>query len=211
MISIKQAVENVINEDFEGKNAMARKVLNLSQYARIIQKDVAKQAKKDVSIQSIVVTLSRLEGKLKAYNYLPEVIIRQLSVHTPIVQIIFIKNKKNLSALTVAINNIQTNEDVFFSFSTSTRDIAIVASSSIEKQVMNEFNDTPKILKRDLAAVSIRFDEELVEHSGVGFSLLHKVSSRRVPLDAAITTYNEFTLVFETEYLNKVIEVLKPH
>ncbi len=208
MISIKESVQNILNKDLEGKNSLVRGILNLSQYARTIQSDVAEQAKKEVSVQSIVVTLARLEKRLHAYNYLPEVKIQQLSVHSPITQIIFDKNQENLGMLASAIKKIQKSEDIFSSFSTSTRDIAIIVSASLENEILKEFTTTPKLIKRDLSAVSIRFGKEYVEQAGVGLSLLHKISLRNVPLDAATTTYHEFTIVFEVRYLQDVIEVL---
>jgi len=210
MISIKSVVENLINKDLEGKNALARGILNLSQYARTIQKDVSRESKKEVSVQSIVVTLARLERKVKAYEYLPEVTIRQLSVHSPITQIVFNKNQKNLELLTKAINEVRSIEDTFSSFSTSTRDIAVIITSTLEDKILKVFSVEPKKVKRNLSAVSIRFDEELVEQAGVGLSLLHKISLRNITLDAGITTYNEFTLVFESRYLHDVVEVLQP-
>ncbi len=208
MISIKESVQNILNKDLEGKNSLARGILNLSQYARAIQSDVAEQAKKEVSVQSIVVTLARLERKLHAYNYLPDVKIQQLSVHSPITQIVFDKNQENLGKLASAIKKIQKIEDVFSSFSTSTRDIAIIVSTSLEEEILKEFIENPKLIKRSLSAVSIRFGKEYVEQAGVGLTLLHKISLRNVPLDAATTTYHEFTIVFESQYLNDVIGVL---
>ena len=210
MISIKESVENLLNKDIEAKNALARGILNLSQYARTIQKQVAEESKKSVSVQSIVVTLTRLEKKLRAYNYLPDVPIRQISVKSPITQIVFEKNQSTLDSLIASIKKTRKIEDAFFSFSTSTRDIALVMSSELEGEILNEFTDKPKLIKHNLSAVSIRFDENLVEEANVGLSLLHKTSLRNIVIDAAVTTYNEFTIVFEARFLHGAIEVLNP-
>ncbi len=210
MINIKTSVEKLINDDLEGKNALARGILNLSQYARSIQKDVEKAAKKPVSVQSIVVTLARLEKKLKVSHYLPDIHISQLSVHSPIVQIVYLKTQENLDSLTESIKKTKGLEGAFFCCSTSTKDIALIMSQSLEKEILKKFPGEPKLVKRELAAVSIRFDESYVPEANVGLSLLHKISLRNVALDAAVTTYNEFTLVFEEHFLHHVIEVLKP-
>jgi hypothetical protein len=210
MVSIKDSVESLLNKDIEGKNALARGILNMSQYARTIQAEVARESKKNVSVQSIVVTLARLERKLKAYNYLPNVPIRNISVKSPIVQIVFEKNSATLDSLIESIKKTKKLEDAFFSFSTSSRDIALVMSAELEGGIMKEFSEKPKLIKRNLSAVSIRFDEELVEESNVGLSLLHKTSLRNIVIDAAVTTYNEFTIVFEMRFLHDAIEVLSP-
>ncbi len=209
-MNIQKTVEKLVNQDLEGKNTLARGILNLSQYARIIQKEVESETKKDVSVQSIVVALSRLEKRVKVHSHLPEILVKQLVVKSPIVQIIFSKNKKTTDALVEAIKKTEKLEDAFFSFSTSSRDIAIIISEDLEEEIVKGFFEKPKIIKRNLSAVSIRFDEGLVKESNIGLGLLHKISLRDIVLDAAITTYNEFTLVFEAHFLHDVIEVLNP-
>jgi hypothetical protein len=104
----------------------------------------------------------------------------------------------------------QKIENSFFSFSTSTGDIAIIVYEQIKDEIVSGFQEKPKKVKSGLTAVSILFDEALVNESNVGLSLLHKISLRNVVLDAATTTYNEFTLVFESIYLHDVVEVLNP-
>jgi hypothetical protein len=126
------------------------------------------------------------------------------------VQIVFEKNSATLDSLIESIKKTKKLEDAFFSFSTSSRDIALVMSAELEGGIMKEFSEKPKLIKRNLSAVSIRFDEELVEESNVGLSLLHKTSLRNIVIDAAVTTYNEFTIVFEMRFLHDAIEVLSP-
>lgn len=209
MISIKEVVQTIINNDIEAQNGLSRGILNLSQYAREIQKKVEKLTKKNVSAQSIVVTLARLERKQKAYGFLPKVNISNLSVKSPIIELVYEKNQKNLEQVLKMFSSIQKDNDIFFSLSTSTRDIAIVASVSLEEKILKVVIQKPKVIKRNLSAVSVRFNEELVEQPNVGYALMHLISLRNITLDEVFSTYNEFTLVFKSEDLYKVLEALK--
>jgi hypothetical protein len=67
---------------------------------------------------------------------------------------------------------------------------------------------SPRVKKTGLAAVSIRFDEELVSRPAVGFSLLQKIASKRIVLEEVVSTLNEFTLVFDSEKISLVMEAL---
>jgi len=209
MISIKDVVQTIVSNDIEAQNSISRGILNLSQYAREIQEKVEEATKKEVSMQSIVVTLSRLERKQKAYGFLPNVEISSLSVKSPIIELVYEKNQKNLEHVLKIFSTFQKDNDTFFSLSTSTRDIAIVASVSLEKEIVKAVTQKPKFIKRDLSAVSVRFNESLVEQPNVGYALMHLISLRNITLDEVFSTYNEFTLVFKTEDLHKVLEALK--
>ncbi len=209
MIAIQDAVKNIVEKDIEIKNGMARGLINLSSYARLIKKQVASLSKKDVSVQSIVVAIARVSKKMKAYRYLPEIKISQLTVKTPIIELVYPNTKENQARLGKIADTISSLPDPFLSMSTSTQDIAIVVSAETEGKILKIFKNKPKLVKRGLSAVSIRFDKDLVEESGVGFALMQKISSRNIVLDEVVSTYNEFTLVFKTEYLSDVLLVLK--
>ncbi len=209
MIKIQEAVKNIVEKDVEIKNGMARGVINLSNYARLIRKQVAGLSKKDVSVQSIVVALARVSKKIKAYKYLPEIKISQLSVKTPIVELVYQNTEESQAKLGKIADTISFLSDPFLSMSTSTHDIAIVISAEAEEKITKVFKNKPKLVKRGLSAVSIRFDKDLVDESGVGFSIMQKISSKNIVLDEVVSTYNEFTLVFKTEYLSDVLLVLK--
>lgn len=211
MLSIASAVENIVRQDRTACEALRRGVMNLSQYAREIQKVVSDETKKDVGIQSIVVTLSRLEKVLAKSRVSREIDIQQLSVQSPIVQLIYPKNSETTSELVAAINKANGLADVFFSISTSTKDIGLIVSEKILNNVKSTFTLRPLVEKHGLSAVSIRFDERLVREANVGLVLLEKIASHDVVLDAALTTFNEFTLVFEGKYLEKVISALQPN
>lgn len=209
MITIQEAVKNIVEQDVEVKNGMARGLINLSHYARLIKKQVAQLSKKDVSVQSIVVALARVSKKLKAYRYLPDVKISQLSVKTPIIEFIYPNTLENQTKLGKIADAVSSLSDPFLSLSTSTHDIAIVVSAEAEAKIARIFGSRPLVVKKNLSAVSIRFNKDLVEESGIGFSLMQKISSRNIVLDEVVSTYNEFTLVFKREYLSDVLLVLK--
>jgi hypothetical protein len=211
MISIREATENILTNDYVALESLKRRVMNFSEYARSIRDKVAEYTKKEVGVQSIVVTLARLEQKLAKGVYRPaDVSVAQLTVQSPITQLVYPKTQENLQALTEAVKGAGGSPDAFFSFSSSTKDVALVVSEKIEIEMTGYFSETPILAKKGLSALTIRFDEKLVREPNVGLALLQKLAARKVVLDAALTTYNEFTLVFENRYLHDAVEALQP-
>ncbi|MFT7557979.1 MAG: hypothetical protein ACI83D_000655 [Planctomycetota bacterium] len=209
MIKVIDVLRNIIDADIELKNCLARNLVNYSSYARSIQKEVAQRAKKQVSAQSIVVALTRIQKELHTQAYLPEVDISQITMKSPVVELIYKNTGENLQMLSRVAKTASKAEAVFLSFSTSTKDIAIIASANLVDDISKLFPIAPHIEKKGLTAVSIRFREDLVSESGVGFSLMQRIATRGIVLDEVVSTYNEFTLVFDSRYLPEVLEVLQ--
>lgn len=209
MITVKEAVLRELGRDYVAIQAISRGIMNLSEYARLIKPEVEFQSKKLTSVQSIVVALSRIVKEVKKPE-LQDVTIEQLTVQSPVTQIIYPRTDSNLAALLEAARKIRGGEHSFFSFTTSTKDIAFLASESAVSSILAEFEEKPLIEKPDLSAISIRFPVEGVNEANVGLSILSKLATKNIPLDAALTTYNEFTLVLESSYLEVAVSTLSP-
>jgi hypothetical protein len=207
MKKVIDAVRDEIEQDLEATNTMARGLLNLSEYARTIKERVEQASKKEVTHQSIVVSLSRIEKNIKAKDYLRKVEIRQLSLHNPVTQLIY--TKESLSETDILTINTLREGKEFFSFTIGTKDISIILLSRDALLLLSQISHTPRVQKDELAAITIQFPEYLVEESGVGLTLLHKIALNNIPLDSAYTTYNEFTLIFEARFLSRLLSVLQ--
>ena len=64
-MTVKKAVLDILENDYVAIQSMNRGLMNLSKYARNIQKTVSINTKKEVGVQSIVVALSRLEKETR--------------------------------------------------------------------------------------------------------------------------------------------------
>lgn len=204
MITIKTVVEEILQNDREAQNMLVHGLLNTTQYAKNIFVEVKSKTMKDPSLQTIVVTLNRLKRKLRAYDYLPEISIANISVHTPIIELIYEKNTDNIQKILTISTEIKKNNDTFFAISTSSRDIAVVISEKIEPYFSKKIKNYKK-RKDNLCAVSLRFEEDLVEQAGIGYALMHKIAQRNIVLDEVFSTFNEFTLVLEKRFLSKTL------
>jgi hypothetical protein len=208
MISIQETVEELLKNDYRAYCAMRLGYLNLSAYARMIHARVEELTKKTVKIASVVVSLARIEKGLVKKDS-PKVLISQIAIHSPIVQLVYLKDSKSLSDFAKILSSFRDREDTFFAFSSNASEIAVVLSESLEKQVSLGFSARPSLRKQGLCTVGIRFNEKHVKDANIGLMLLEKIASQDIILDAALTTYNEFTLVFDNSYLHSVIEALK--
>lgn len=209
MITVKEAVLSSLYSDYIALKSMSRGLINMSKYAREILPEVNRLAKKTVTVQSIVVALSRLEKELMESTN-EDVCIEQLSIQSPVTQLVYVRNEVNTGSLLRVAGKIAAEKHSFFSFSTSTKDIALLSSDTAVSSIICEFEEKPTIQKTGLSAISIRFSESGVAEANVGLTILSKMASRDIPLDAALTTYNEFTLILSSTYLQSAVDALTP-
>ncbi len=210
MRSIHSVVETILIRDADIKEKISEGLINLSAYAKRIQRDVETRAMKPASVESITVSLSRIQQSLgqTRKNSAPTVVSR-LSIQSPIVEHVYEKSPDALLSLGKTMKLLGSiSPDNYFSFSTSTRDIAIVMSESIEKDIANLFTKKPRVKKKDLVALSIRFPETAVSEPNIGTKFMQAIGARGIVLDEVVSTYNEFTIVCNKKYLDDALDVL---
>ena len=97
MLTIKSTVEEILENNREAQNMLSQGLLNTSSYAKTIFAEVKKKTKKDLSLQTIVVTLNRLKRKLRAYEYLPKIAIANILTESIKQQGVILKQDTNQS------------------------------------------------------------------------------------------------------------------
>lgn len=209
MISITSVVKEILQEDPDMSALLAAGLLNRSQYAQKILPDVERLSKKEVQKQSIVVALTRIEDTLSKETMPDKVEIKQLSIHSNLVDMVYDKNVENMHSLEKFSKIIQKSAEDFFIFSTGTKDISIVVSKETQEKVIDAFESKPHYLKTNLASLSIQFDPKLVSSPSIGLYFHKLFAKRKIVLEKVVTTHNEFSIIFEEHYLEDAIHVLR--
>jgi hypothetical protein len=210
MITVQRAVETILNNDLQNKNALSDGFLNMSKYAEKILSNVEKNTMKQVSKQTIVVAISRFKNKIIKTKYIPKLNMNLISIKKNLIQIILKKIQKNSEIVNLKdLENIKIPENTFFSVSIGTDEVDIVCDKNISLPKTNLFRNIVKKEVLDLVGVGIKFEEKQIEEPNIGYTILHKLSLKKIPLYAGITTGNEFTVVFKNKYLQEVLSALE--
>ena len=88
-----------------------------------------------------------------------------------------------------------------------TREITIICSEHLLIQTLEKFEERPKKIARDLAGISLSFNEEYYSEPNITFSLIRKFAVEKIPLAETISTYTEIIFVFKKEYLSQSINL----
>ena len=211
MIKVSGVVEEIITSDQIALEALRGNVLNLSAYAKRIQKEVEKRTVKPVKHGTIVVALSRIIPKLSPLKPLkPEVIIDDISIKSPLCELTYEKTTDVLRrAQTLSLKNISHQD--FFTSTQGLHEITIVCNEAFRREITSHFVLKPKSSFRNLVAITVRFSKEYLEVPNIMYTLINQIASRRINIIEIISTYTELSFIVKKENMGKSLEALTPH
>lgn len=210
MIKIQDIVEEIVLSDEEALYALSKGFMNLSAYAKDIQKEVEDKTYKEVKSTGIVVALSRFKKGLKNIDPLhQEVKINNVTIKSPLTEIVFEKTPFLLGKLSSVYEKIKTGNDDFLAMTLSTNEITVICSDRIKANVLNLFKEQPRIKQTGLASIGLSIDPKYYKLPNVTFSLLRKIAQKKIVLAETITTHTEIIFIFHQKDLAAVADLFK--
>ncbi len=210
MIKIQDVVRDIVYSDEEALFALSRGYMNLSAYAKQIEKAVKQKAKKDVGVAGIVVALSRVKKEIKKPDPLvQEIKINNITTKSPLSEIVFDKTPQLLAKLSSLYEKVRTSNDDFLTMTLSTNEITVICSDRIKDAVLKHFKDKPRMIEPGLASIGLSLDPKYYSMPNITFSLIRRIAQKRIVLAETITTHAEVIFVFQEKSLAEVITLFR--
>lgn len=195
MINIIDVVKEIISEDDVATEALSTGIINFSNYARSIHKEVEKRTYKNVNIQSIVVALSRI-GKNTKNTEKHNLKITSLSVHSDLEDITFDKTQDNLNNLKNLYLGIPVNYNGYFSSSVGVNEVTIIGDSEVMKKVLEIYNNSRPISHfRQLTGITVKFSTNYLSVPNVLFKIFAKIAAKSINVIEVVSTLTEITFI----------------
>ena len=192
--------------DLEAYTALTNGYMNMSSYAYHIRPRVESLAKKETTIASLVVSLSRLRKEFKKEKPLiHNVAIKNITTKLPLSEIAYGNSDKFIKELELLHKNISVSQDDFFTITIGTKEIDIICSSNMENKVLTHFKMKTKIINHNLAAVGVSFGPEVFGTPNVFFSLLSVTARARINLEELVSTPTELIFIVNEKDFGKTV------
>ena len=211
MIKISDAVRGILYSSEVALSAFRGGYLNLSAYAKTIQKETEARAKKPVRIGSIVVALSRLGRTLGERNdsLLPRVIADTISVKSGLVELAFAKTRENRERLAGLYKNRQFQSAEFFTVTQGINEISIIVSEAFRSQVLAIYkHQKPKLSLDRLVAITVCFSERYIEVPNITFAIVRVLALQRINIVEIVSTFTELTFILRQNDLPRAFALL---
>jgi len=206
MIKIQPIVRDIIMGEMEAYFALTNGYMNMSSYAHLIRPKIETLAKKQVTITSLVVSLSRLRKEFKKERPLiRNVPIKNITTKLPLSEITYENTNMFIKKLESFYKDISITQEDFFTITMGTAEIDIICSSNLENKVLKHFKMKPKIINHNLAAIGISYGSEVFGMPNIFFSLLSVTARARINIEELVSTPTELIFIVAEKDFGKTV------
>lgn len=212
MITVADAVHEILSEDGLVVEAMQRGVLNISAYAKEILAEVEARTKKPVQLGTVVVALSRSANHPHPISPLsPPIVIDQYTITTDLCDVAYDKTDQVMSDLSRINHSFIDNANAFWAMTMGGNEVTIICSTMIAPRIVDSIGMQPKSRMGAMAAISVRFSELYMETPNAIYSLVGALALRQINVWEIVSTYTEVIFVITENELETALSALQTY
>ena len=165
MKTISSVVENYIKKKPFLQSALAQGIINLTSLSRIVKPEIEEELGKDIRNGAIVMALKRLSDDLefRATHKIVKVLknIGEITVRSNLSDYTFLSSETILANQAKLLEEVNKNQDIFYTSSRGVNEINIVVSNSLDPTVENLFKGERCTQKAEnLSSVTVKLPSE---------------------------------------------------
>lgn len=211
MITVPEVVQKIVKTTPLLEEGLSKGLINYSAFAREYKPRIQEELMKPVQDGAIVMALKRMGKNIRKrrdldaiFSQPPEMMVRsnlfEVTIkHMPAMSLIHRMGK---------IADIQ--ESYFLTLTQGVFESTIIASKSLQSQIMKLFSKTEIISTiSDLSAITIKLPTSNVTTPGVYYTLLKSLAWEEVNIIEVVSTSNEDTIIVKTADVDRAFVLLK--
>ena len=192
--------------ELEAYFALSNGYMNMSSYAHRIKPKVEMLTKKQVTITSLVVSLSRIRKEIqKAKPLIHNVRITNITTKLPLTEIAYENSNNFLKELESLHKNISVLQEDFLTITRGMTEVDIICSANLENKILKHFKIKPKWINHNFAAIGISYGPEVFGTPNVFFSLLSITARARINIEELVSTPTELIFIVAEKDFGKTV------
>lgn len=214
MKTISSVVERYIKSKPFLLSSISQGIINLTSLARLMMPEIEKELGKEVKQGAVVMALKRLSEELdfKINLKLKRVLknIGEITVRSSLVDYAFLVSDTILETQTKLINEINKNQDLFYTSARGVNELNIIISESVSEEVDEIFEHEKKTHREEnLSSITVKLPQVNVTTPGVFYYIFQRLAWEGVIIHEVISTTNEFTIVVHDNQIDTAFKVIK--
>jgi len=205
-MTTSRTVREIVQNDYVFSFGLQNRILNLTQVARLMRPSVKNALNKDVSIDSIVMALSRMQDDMVEFAVPNKLKIDQFVIKKDLALISLQKSKKNLQKI-LKLKLYALHNDKFYSVSESMSEISLMIHQSLVELFESYVFDGINFVQRDIAALMIKIPKEYLEITGMFQYFVQRLTLQGVNILEISSTYTELIFYINKESVSDVINL----
>ena len=205
-MTISKAVREIVSKDYVLSFGLQNRILNLTQVARFLRPVLKTKLDRDVTVDSIVMALSRMQEDLVEFAVPNKLQVDEFVIKKDLALVSLKKTKSNLQKiLKLKLHALQN--DKFYSVSESMNEISLMIHDSLVSLFESYCLEGVKFVERDIAALMIKIPKEYLEISGMFQYFVQRLTLQSVNILEISSTYTELIFYINKESVSDVINL----
>ncbi|WP_422858553.1 aspartate kinase [Flagellimonas sp. S174] len=214
MKTISAVVEHYIKKKPFLQSALAQGIINLTSLSRQIKPEISEALGKDVKDGAVVMALKRLSDDLefRATHRIVKVLknIGEITVRSNLTDYTFLASDTILRQQAQLLEEVNVNQDVFYTSSRGVNEINIVISHTMDGVVEKYFaNERCTQKAENLSSITVKLPAENVSVPGIYYFIFQRLAWEGIVLYEVISTTNEFTILVNEEQVDVAFKTIK--
>ncbi len=214
MKTISAVVENYIKKKPFLQSALAQGIINLTSLSRIVKPEIEEELGKDIRNGAIVMALKRLSDDLefRATHKIVKVLknIGEITVRSNLSDYTFLSSETILPNQAKLLEEVNKNQDIFYTSSRGVNEINIVVSNALDRTVEELFVHERCTQKAEnLSSVTVKLPAENVSVPGIYYFIFQRLAWEGIVLYEVISTTNEFTILVNDSQVDVAFKTIK--
>lgn len=211
MVSISHIVEKMVKENPSLEIALAKDLINYSKLARLLRKEIEKELGKKVNDHAIIVALKRLREKSEQlFEERKNFHALELNTTSNLMEITIGKSSNLPFIMKKLYEIVELGEGCVLNVIHGNHQTTIVFGDRIEDKVRSIVRDEKMIAEiKNLAQLSIRFDDDMFNTPGYLVYVLKELSWNNINIVEVVSTYTEFVIIIKKEDLMKSYQLIQ--
>ena len=212
MLSLPQAVQQLIDRSSFIKEALSVGLINHTSLARYLQEDVSSLIKKEAHISAIRSAIDRIPiDSIYQLDKSLSIFMKQLgdiNVRSHLIDYTFRNSTTLMESQVNFLKSIDSSKKYFYSFSKGVNETTVVISEFLGPLLEKNFSNERLIMQRiDLSAISIMLPERNLDVHGVYYTILKQLAWKAINVVEIISTSHEITLVVDNEDVKPIFDI----
>jgi hypothetical protein len=214
MKTISSVVEQYIKKKPFLQSALAQGIINLTSLSRIVKPEIEEELGKEIRNGAIVMALKRLSDDLefRATHKIIKVLknIGEITVRSSLTDYTFLASDTVLVQQAKLLDEINANQDIFYTSSRGVNEINIVISNSMDETVERLFKAEKCTQKAEnLSSITVKLPAENVSVPGIYYFIFQRLAWEGIVLYEVISTTNEFTILVDDDQVDVAFRTIK--
>ncbi|HRW62197.1 MAG TPA: aspartate kinase [Bacteroidales bacterium] len=214
MITISQAVDNIIRKKPFILEAIADGIINYSALAKFIKPEIEKLLTKSVNEGAIIMSLRRIETASHDNNAVKvDMLMKKMGdivVRSNLVDYTFRNSETLLKKQQKLLNTIGERRDFFYAVTQGVFETTFVISDLIRDDIPAIFEGEKLIsYSYGLSSITLKLPTENTEQPGLYYYIFRRLAWEGINILEVISTSNEFTIILKDIDVDRAFSVVK--